>query len=102
MNAPTSAAVSACPKCGYARLLGARYCIRCGTTFAQASSETASARAPRRLSRRVSLRGANSDLLYVIVAAILAVVLSYLPVINVVVYPFKLFAAFVHEWFHAL
>jgi hypothetical protein len=47
-------------------------------------------------------RGDSSDLLYVIVAAILAVVLSHLPVINIVVYPFKLFATFVHEWCHAL
>jgi hypothetical protein len=51
---------------------------------------------------RPSLRGNGSDLFYVVVAAVLAVVLSHLPLINVVIYPFKLFGTFVHEWSHAL
>jgi predicted membrane protein len=83
--------------------LGARYCIRCGHTFASTrAAKPAAARGLVRLGRRARLRGDSSDLLYVIVAAILAVVLSHLPFINVAVYPFKLFATFVHEWCHAL
>jgi len=42
------------------------------------------------------------DLLYVIAAAVLAVVLSHVPALGVAVYPFKLFGTFVHEWSHAL
>ena len=45
---------------------------------------------------------AGTDLLYVVVAAVLAVVLSHIPVLDVVVYPFKLFGTFVHEWSHAI
>src|SRR5438552_2752692 len=45
---------------------------------------------------------AGTDLLYVAVAAVLAVVLSHIPVLDVVVYPFKLFGTFVHEWSHAI
>jgi len=50
----------------------------------------------------VRIRGANSDLFYVIVASLLAVVLSHLPILDVLAYPFKLFATFVHEWSHAI
>src|SRR5438067_4246680 len=45
---------------------------------------------------------AGTDLLYVAAAAVLAVVLSHIPVLDVVVYPFKLFGTFVHEWSHAI
>src|SRR3989442_1516016 len=45
---------------------------------------------------------AGTDLLYVAAAAALAVVLSHIPVLDVVVYPFKLFGTFVHEWSHAI
>ena len=45
---------------------------------------------------------ARTDLLYVTAAAVLAVVLSHVPVLGVVVYPFKLFGTFVHEWSHAI
>lgn len=44
----------------------------------------------------------TSDLLYVLVAAVVALTLSHLPVVDVVIYPFKLFGTFVHEWAHAL
>lgn len=43
-----------------------------------------------------------SDLLYVVVAAVLVVVLSHLPLLDVAIYPFKLFGTYVHEWSHAL
>ena len=43
-----------------------------------------------------------ADLLYVVVAAALAIALSHIPALGVVVYPFKLFGTFVHEWSHAL
>lgn len=42
------------------------------------------------------------ELAYVVLAAVLAVVLSHIPVLDVVIYPFKLFGTFVHEWSHAL
>ena len=57
---------------------------------------------PRAFGRRLSFSGDRSDLLYVIVAAVLAVMLSHLPLISAVVYPFKRFGTFVHEWSHAL
>ncbi len=105
MSAPTATAAVTCPNCGEARLPGARFCTNCGNTFAAPSLPPASGqRQPRlrRLARRVNLRGDGSDLLYVIVAAILAVGLSHIPVVNVLIYPFKLFGTFVHEWSHAL
>jgi Peptidase M50B-like len=42
------------------------------------------------------------DLVYVGIAAVLAVLLSHLPLIDTVIYPFKLFGTFVHEWCHAI
>jgi hypothetical protein len=48
------------------------------------------------------MRGDRSDLLYVLIAAVLAVVLSDLPFVNMVIYPFRLFETLVHEWSHAL
>lgn len=90
--------MATCPTCGSFRSPGARFCTHCGSTFAPAPE----ARGPRVFGRRVSLAGDSSDLVYVVIAAVLAVVLSHLPLINVVVYPFKLFGTFVHEWCHAL
>jgi len=43
-----------------------------------------------------------TDLLYVVVAAVLAAALSHIPVLDVVIYPFKLFGVYAHEWSHAL
>ena len=105
MSAPTATAAVTCPNCGEARLPGARFCTHCGNTFSAASLPAASGgRQPRlrRLARRVTWRGDGSDLLYVVVAAILAIGLSHIPVVNVLIYPFKLFGTFVHEWSHAL
>ena len=65
----------------------------------------AAPRAPRgrgRWSGRFKLRGDASDLPYVVAAAVLAIILSHIPVISAAVYPFKLFGTFVHEWCHAL
>jgi hypothetical protein len=76
--------------------------MRCGQPYETTATTTPPARGLARLSLRARLRGDGTDLFYVIVAAILAVVLSHLPFINAVVYPFKLFATFVHEWCHAL
>jgi len=46
--------------------------------------------------------GQSTDLLYVLGAALIAVTLSHLPVVDMAIYPFKLFGTFVHEWCHAL
>jgi hypothetical protein len=62
----------------------------------------AATRRTGRWGRRLNLHGGGRDLPYVMVAAILAVVLSYIPVISAAVYPFKLFGTFVHEWSHAM
>jgi len=43
-----------------------------------------------------------TDLLYVVAAAVLAVALSHMPFLDVVIYPFKLFSVYAHEWSHAL
>lgn len=51
---------------------------------------------------RVAPARATHDLRYVLAAAILAVILAHVPMLGVVVYPFKLFGTFVHEWSHAL
>src|SRR5207248_3386925 len=66
------------------------------------SSDLAPARPAVARRFRPDLRGNASDLYYVIFAAILAVVLSHLPIVDSLVYPFKLFGTFVHEWCHAL
>ncbi len=55
-------------------------------------------RGPRGVSAATSL----ADVLYVLVAAALAVALSHVPALGVVLYPFKLFGTFTHEWSHAL
>jgi hypothetical protein len=96
MSAPTMSATSTCPSCGKPRLAGAKFCTYCGNTF----------QAPARPSgkRRFvpDMRGSATDLYYVIFAAILAVALSHLPIVDSLIYPFKLFGTFVHEWCHAL
>lgn len=97
MSAPASTAVGTCPSCGHARLPGARFCTHCGNTFTPPP-----AGGLRGLVRRARLGGNRSDLLYVLIAAALAVLLSDLPVVNIVIYPFRLFETLVHEWSHAL
>jgi hypothetical protein len=96
MKVPKASASGPCASCGRDRLPGAKFCTYCGSTF-----ETP---APRgRLSRFTPKRqGSGTDLYYIIAAAILAVVLSHLPLVNIVIYPFTLFGTFVHEWCHAL
>ncbi|MGH2410028.1 MAG: M50 family metallopeptidase [Chloroflexota bacterium] len=92
-----------CPECGSARLPGAGFCMQCRHKY-DGPPVSPSARKGSFL-RRVSptrIRGANSDLFYVILASLLAVVLSHLPILDVLAYPFKLFGTFVHEWSHAL
>lgn len=84
-----------CSVCGEPRLPGGKFCSRCGgDSFAS----------PRRGLNRADAgaRGNYSDLLYVAVAAMLAVLVSHVPVVDMLIYPFKLFATFVHEWGHAL
>lgn len=44
----------------------------------------------------------TTDLLYVVLAAALALVLAHLPALDLIIYPFKLFGTYVHEWSHAL
>lgn len=83
-----------CASCGSPRVAGARYCTRCGATVSLSPS--------RRTGARILGRGVQSDLLYVVIAALLAVVLSHLPLVSTIIYPFKLFGTFVHEWCHAL
>jgi hypothetical protein len=103
MSAPMSKQDVYCPKCGEARVPGGRFCMGCGHTFEQGkASLTAGTRSGLRRFGRVNVHGDRSDLFYVIVASLLALVLSHLPVLDVVVYPFKLFGTFVHEWSHAL
>src|SRR5581483_721266 len=98
MNAPTPTPAQACPSCGRERLAGARFCTYCGATFAGSAQSSAG----RALTRRVVPRGDRGDLLYVVIAALLAVVISDLPLVNVVIYPFRLFETLVHEWSHAV
>ncbi|HVC81399.1 MAG TPA: M50 family metallopeptidase [Chloroflexota bacterium] len=102
MSAPVIGHDAFCPECGSARLPGASFCMQCRHKYA---GLTASQGARKGLFlkrvRPMKVRGANSDLFYVILASLLAVVLSHLPILDVLTYPFKLFATFVHEWSHA-
>jgi peptidase M50B-like protein len=103
MIAPTGKQDAFCPECGEARVPGGRFCMGCGHTYQQAGPSSAPAKRTG-LSRfgRMNVRGDRSDLFYVILASLLALVLSHLPFLEVVVYPFKLFGTFVHEWAHAV
>ena len=94
MSASTSSATQ-CAVCGEPRISGAKFCGRCGTTYQAA---------PRALVRTpaVRRRGTGADLVYVVIAAVLALALSHLPIVDVAIYPFKLFGTFVHEWCHAI
>ncbi|MDB5056779.1 MAG: hypothetical protein JWO59_251 [Chloroflexi bacterium] len=96
MNVSKASATGTCATCGRERLDGAKFCTYCGTTF--------EAPPPRRSLRRFTPkpRRGGADLYYIVAAAVLAVVLSHLPLINIVIYPFTLFGTFVHEWCHAL
>ena len=103
MSAPTSKQDVFCPECGQPRVPGGRFCMGCGHTYQPVGSPSAPATRTA-LSRvgKVNVRGDGSDLFYVIVASLLAIVLSHLPFLEVLVYPFKLFGTFVHEWAHAV
>ncbi len=90
---------------------GARFCGDCGAAIGltQPAGLATTSGAGRSLAARAAWRrrlGAAShavgDLLYVVIAAVLALVLSHLPGLDVLIYPFKLFGTFVHEWSHAL
>jgi hypothetical protein len=94
MNTGTSSG-GRCEICGEPRLPGTRFCGRCGTTF-PASSHRVSGLPSRRAPHP------RTDLLVIALAAVLAVLVSHLPVIETAIYPFKLFGTFVHEWCHAL
>jgi len=87
-----------CPSCGSARLPGARFCTTCGRSFVPRAPNGTAGRRRFQFSRTQN----GGDLLYITIAAILAVAISHLPVVNVLIYPFKLFGTFVHEWCHAL
>jgi len=102
---------SACARCGMPLRAGARFCGGCGVATGPAqpgglATTTGATRPPAARARwRRGLDAtshAAGDLLYVIIAAVLALVLSHLPVLDVLIYPFKLFGTFVHEWSHAL
>jgi len=94
MATPTQSATK-CALCGEPRIAGAKFCSLCGATFQSA---------PRAVAKQSTLRrvGQSTDLLYVLGAALIAVTLSHLPVVDMAIYPFKLFGTFVHEWCHAL
>ncbi len=91
----TSSSASQCAICGEPRIPGAKFCSRCGATF------QAAPRTPSRLGA-TSRTGRPADLVYVVIAAALAVTLSHLPIVDTAIYPFKLFGTFVHEWCHAI
>jgi len=101
---------SACARCGTPSRGGARFCGGCGaaTGLAQPTGLATVSGARPTTARAAWRRGlgaashAAGDLLYVVIAAVLALVLSHLPVLDVLIYPFKLFGTFVHEWSHAL
>lgn len=69
-----------------------------GSTSSSGSYSAASAATAAPASGQQAL----SDLLYILLAGLLGVVLAHLPVLDEVLYPFKLFATFIHEWSHAL
>ena len=94
MSAVPSSA-SYCAVCGEPRISGAKFCGRCGATFQTA---------PRSVTRAgVSGRtGGATDLVYIAIAAVLAIGISHLPIVDTVIYPFRLFGTFVHEWCHAI
>ncbi len=94
MATPATSATS-CAVCGEPRIAGAKFCSLCGATFPAVPSGASRAGAARRAGR-------PTDLLYVAAAAVIAVALSHLPIVDVAIYPFKLFGTFVHEWCHAL
>ncbi len=103
MSAPMTGQDAFCPECGGARVPGAGFCMLCRHKYDDAAaSRSTGFRFRGRSLGPVKHRGANNDLFYVIVASLLAVVLSHLPILDVLAYPFKLFATFVHEWSHAL
>ena len=91
----TPSSATCCAVCGEPRISGAKFCGSCGTTFPAAPRALARAGASRS-------RGRTTDLVYVVVAAVLAVALSHLPIVDVAAYPFRLFGTFVHEWCHAI
>lgn len=97
MSAPTQTSET-CPSCGSLRLPGAHFCTRCGRSYH--APVLAKPGSSARYRWGATQRG--SDLVYVILAALLAVLISHLPLISVAIYPFKLFGTFVHEWCHAL
>lgn len=99
MSAP-AVSNATCSTCGATRTPGTRFCIRCGKSFV--AVPPAGKGKLEGLGQRFRLRGDGNDLLYVLAAAALAVLLSYLPFIGAVAYPFKLFGTFVHEWCHAV
>jgi hypothetical protein len=103
MIAPTIKQDAFCPECGQARVPGGRFCMGCGHTYQVGGPSAAPAKhSVLRRFGNVNVRGDRSDLFYVIIASLLALVLSHLPFLEVLVYPFKLFGTFVHEWAHAV
>lgn len=104
MSAPTAKQETFCPDCGTARIPGADFCMNCRHRFeGPSTARTATKRHwLRRRLPTMQTRGSSTDLFYVIAASLLAVILSHLPILDVLIYPFKLFGTFVHEWSHAV